>query len=112
MLFTQNSDEIDQTGNFTFNLTVFFPDYIQIQLIWNDPTLISQGDQPDLIEIRLSRYFFLNHEVNYTGDESPLPKPWDRKRFLRSKIAEYPDSSHPTLDYILPKMVSSREMLE
>lgn len=57
--FEQNSEEIPQRY-FTSNLTSFEPDGIRINLNFSDPLLVSQGEDADVIVIKLRKSYFLN----------------------------------------------------
>ena len=57
--FEQNSDELPQRY-FASNVTEFTKDGLRINLNFSDPILISQGQEADVIVIKLLKSYFLN----------------------------------------------------
>ena len=55
--FIQNSDEASQS-QFSNKLLEFTPAGIKIQISFGDPLLVSQGEEPDRVRVRLLKSFF------------------------------------------------------
>ena len=52
------SDEVDQK-DFNYKLLEFTQAGIKIKIWFSDPLLVSQGEEPDRVRVRLRKSFFL-----------------------------------------------------
>ena len=61
--FEQNSEELPQRY-FLWNLTTFSEGNLQINLNFSDPMLVTQGEDADVVVVRLLKSYFLNPDAH------------------------------------------------
>lgn len=97
VIFVQNSDEKPQSF-FDQSIAGFTSAGISVNLNFSDPLLISQGEVPDSVEIRLLKSFFTQVDENAAG----------------GKLRRLEDEENPyhVFTYEVPKQVKSKDELE
>ena len=99
--FIQNSDEKAQ-NYFKQTVVEFKSSGLDIQLDFSDPLLISQGEVPDQVIIKLLKSFFTQVDGG---------APLDLRRLQKKSAGDDNESPYHEFVYDVPKQVKSKEEL-
>ena len=92
VVFVQNSDE-DEQRKFSSSITEFTSAGLSVQLDFSDPLLVSHGDSPDEVTVKILKSFFTE-----TSD-------------FRRRLQDDDESQYHEFYYDVPKQVKSAEEL-
>lgn len=99
--FVKNSDQRSQVY-FEANLVDFSAEGVQIKLNFSDPLLVSVGEAPDFVKIKLQKEFFMN----------PIADDWSSRMRHLARLPNYETDEYVIITEELPLLMANDEEFE